>query len=148
MFFCRSTMSSVCIWCTDLAYCKWQDLILLVSLSLRLKKMASLTWGLLFCYVHVLLKLNSYMLRMGRRRQGEFVPEEKNQTHFKTRDVPLLVCTFICLWGRCPNTTLFISELLPTHRLNWYHLQRNAWFFFRFFFLPLLLYHQPVYHAL
>ena len=76
------------------------------------------------------------MLRMGRRRQGEFVPEEKNQAHFKTRDVPLLVCTFICLWGRCPNKTFFISELLPTHRLNWYHLQRNAWFFSDFFFFP------------
>ena len=48
------------------------------------------------------LSLNSYMLRMRRRRQGEFVPEEKNQAHFKTRVAPLLVCTFMCLQGRFP----------------------------------------------
>lgn len=102
--------------------------------------MGSLTSGWIYSYVHVLLKfklkLNSYMLRMRRRRLGEFVPEEKNQAHFKTRVVPLLVCTFMCLRGRCPNTTFFNLELLPTHRLDWYHLQRNASFFSDFFFFP------------
>ena len=111
MFFCRSTMSTAYIWCTDLAYCKWQDSISLVSLSLHLRKMASLTWCWLYSYVHVLCYACAEDAR-------ENLSQKK-----KTKPI-LKLGAFHCWSVRLcvykagfPNTTFFILELLPTHRL-------------------------------
>lgn len=105
MFFCRSTMSTAYIWCTDLAYCKWQDSISLVSLSLHLRKMASLTWCWLYSYVHVLCYACAEDARENLSQKKKTKPILKLGA-FHCWSVRLCVYK-----GGFPKTTFFILEL-------------------------------------